>query len=587
MSPLAFTLARYAAAVSATAIALALRAAATPLWGVALPFIFFYPAIMLSAWLGWFGPGVVTTFLCAAAAVSPSLSPGSGLRADNLADATALLVFMGNGLLISGLTGALRLARARLAAQVRELEADTEALEHGEMAQARLAAIVQSSDDAIVSKTLDGEIMSWNAAATRMFGYAPEEVIGRSITIIIPKDRLNEEAHTLASIRQGKAIEHFRTVRLRKDQTPILISLTVSPIRNATGQIIGASKIARDITAQVEGEGDREILLARERAARREAESANRAKDEFLAMLGHELRNPLGAISNAAHVLERLGQPGDATAAIRGIIGRQTAHLARLTDDLLDIGRVMVGKVVLDMKPVDLREVAERAIGGLREGGRIERHTVSFDGAPAWVDADTTRIEQIVTNLVTNALKYTPPGGSIKVRVTRKGRDAALSVEDDGLGIAPELLPRIFDLFVQGQPPAGEAEDRDAPAEAARRILIVEDNDDAREMLRTLLELRRHTVREAIDGPSGIQAALQFQPDIALIDVGLPGLDGYEVARRLRASEGAKRMRLIALTGYGLPADALRAREAGFDAHFVKPVHPDQLAEILGSEPDA
>src|SRR6266446_4660541 len=505
MSPLAFTLARYAAAVSATAIALALRAAATPLWGVALPFIFFYPAIMLSAWLGGFGPGVVTTFLCAAAAVSPSLSPGSGLRADNLADATALLVFMGNGLLIRGLTGALRLARARLAAQVRGLEADTEALEHGEMAQARLAAIVQSSDDAIVSKTLDGEIMSWNAAATRMFGYAPEEVIGRSITIIIPKDRLNEEAHTLASIRQGKAI-----------------------------------------------------------------------------------------------------------------------------------GRVMVGKVVLDMKPVDLREVAERAIGGLREGGRIERHTVSFDGAPAWVDADTTRIEQIVTNLVTNALKYTPPGGSIKVRVTRKGRDAALSVEDDGLGIAPELLPRIFDLFVQGQPPADraqgglgiglalvkrltelhggsveahsegqgkgttvtatfpvvatpgrEAEEREAPAEAARRILIVEDNDDAREMLRTLLELRRHTVREAIDGPSGIQAALQFQPDIALIDVGLPGLDGYEVARRLRASEGAKRMRLIALTGYGLPADALRAREAGFDAHFVKPVHPDQLAEILGSEPDA
>ena len=633
MSPLAFTLARYAAAVSATALALALRTAATPLWGVALPFIFFYPAIMLSAWLGGFGPGVVATFLCAAAAVSPSLSPGSGLQADNLADATALLVFMGNGLLISGLTGALRRARARLAAQVRGLEADTEALKQGELAQARLAAIVQSSDDAIVSKTLDGEIMSWNAAATRMFGYAPEEVIGRSITIIIPRDRLNEEAQTLASIRQGKAIA-FRTVRLRKDQTPISISLTVSPIRNAAGQIIGASKIARDITAQVEGEEERAMLLARERAARREAESANRAKDEFLAMLGHELRNPLGAISNAAHVLERLGQPGDATAAARGIIGRQTAHLARLTDDLLDIGRAIVGKVVLDVKPVNLREVAERAIDGLREGGRLERHNVSFDGVPAWVDADTTRIEQIVTNLVTNALKYTPPGGSIKVRVARKGRDAALSVEDDGLGIAPELLPRIFDLFVQGQPPADraqgglgiglalvkrltelhggsveahsegqgkgttvtatlpvvatpgrEAEEREASAEAARRILIVEDNDDARETLRTLLELRRHTVREAIDGPSGIQAALHFQPDVALIDVGLPGLDGYEVARQLRASEGAKRMRLIALTGYGLPADALRAREAGFDAHFVKPVHPDQLAEILASEP--
>jgi CheY-like chemotaxis protein/anti-sigma regulatory factor (Ser/Thr protein kinase) len=239
-----------------------------------------------------------------------------------------------------------------------------------------------------------------------------------------------------------------------------------------------------------------------------------------------------------------------------------------------------------------------------------------------------------VTNLVANAVKYTPPGGSVKVYVTRKGRTAVLSVEDDGLGIRPDLLPRIFDLFVQGQPPADraqgglgigltlvkrltdlhggnveahsdgpgkgttvtarfpvvarpgrETDERDVPAEIARRILIVEDNDDAREMLRALLELRRHTVREAIDGPSGLEAALQFQPDVALIDVGLPGLNGYEVARHLRASEGGKRMRLIALTGYGLPTDALRAREAGFDAHLVKPVHPDHLAEILRTEP--
>jgi len=376
------------------------------------------------------------------------------------------------------------------------------------------------------------------------------------------------------------------------------------------------------------------MLLAREQAARQEAESANRAKDEFLAMLGHELRNPLGAISNAVHVLEGLGKPGDATATVRGIIGRQTAHLARLTDDLLDVGRVMVGKVVLDLKLIDLREVSDRAVGALREGGRLKGHHVSFEGVPAWIEGDTTRIEQVVTNLVTNAVKYTPPGGSIKVRVTPKGRTAVLSVEDDGLGIGPDLLPRIFDLFVQGQLPADrvqgglgigltlvkrltelhggnveaysdgpgrgatvtasfpvatssgpQREEREAPAEIAQRILIVEDNDDAREMLRALLELRHHTVREATDGPSGIKAALQFQPDVALIDVGLPGLNGYEVARYLRASESGKRMRLIALTGYGLPADALHAREAGFDAHLVKPLHPDHLAEILRTEP--
>jgi PAS domain S-box-containing protein len=553
---------------------------------------------------------------------------------DHLADEIGLLLFVGTGILISCLTEALHRTRARLAVQVRGLEADTVALRRGDEARATLAAIVQSSDDAIVSKTLDGEITSWNAAATRMFGYAPEEVIGRSISIIIPHDRMNEEARILSSIRRGEAINGFRTVRLRKDRTPIPISLTVSPVRNAAGQIIGASKIARDISAQVQAEEERAILLAREQAARQEAEAANRTKDEFLAMLGHEVRNPLGAISNAVHVLERLGQPGDVTAAARGIITRQTAHLARIMDDLLDMGRVMLGKVVLDRKAVDLREVAERALGTLREGGRLARHHVSLEGVPAWIDGDTTRLEQIVTNLVANAVKFTPPGGSVKVHVTPKGRMAVLSVEDDGLGIPPDLLPRIFDLFVQGQPPADraqgglgigltlvkrltdlhggnveahsdgpgkgttvtarfpvvarpglETDERDVPAEITRRILIVEDNDDAREMLRTLLELRRHTVREAIDGPSGLEAALQFQPDVALIDVGLPGLNGYEVARHLRASEGGKRMRLIALTGYGLPTDALRAREAGFDAHLVKPVHPDHLAEILRAEP--
>ena len=633
MPPLASGLVRYAVAVGASAIAVALRAAAAPLWGLTLPFIFFYPAVMLSAWRGGLGPGVFATLLCAAAAISPSLSPVSRMRVENLADGAGLLLFVGTGILISCLTEALHRTRARLAAELRGLEAYTLALKRGEEARATLAAIVRSSDDAIVSKTLDGEITSWNAAATRMFGYAPEEVIGRSISIIIPKDRMNEEERVLSSIRRGEAI-NVRTVRLRKDQTPIPISLTVSPIKNAAGQIIGASKIARNITAQVQAEEERATRLAQEQAARQEAETANRTKDEFLAMLGHEIRNPLGAISNAVHVLERLGQPGDATATARGIIARQTLHLARLMDDLLDIGRVMLGKVVLDRKPFDLREVAERTVSTLREGGRLERHHVLFDGVPAWIDGDTIRVEQIVTNLLTNALKYTPPGGSIDVSVARKGRTAVLRVQDDGLGIGPDLLPRIFDLFVQGQPPTDRAqgglgigltlvkrltelhggkieahsdgpgtgtaitasfpavarpgrepEEREAPPEAARRVLIVEDNDDAREMLRTLLELRHHTVREAIDGPSGIEAALQFKPDVALIDVGLPGLDGYDVARHLRASEGAKRMRLIALTGYGLPTDALRAREAGFDAHLVKPVQPDHLADILGIEP--
>jgi PAS domain S-box-containing protein len=634
MSPLASLLARYAVAIGATVVAVALRSAMTPMWGSTLPFIFFYPAIMLSAWFGRLGPGLLATILSAAAAAFLWLPSMSAMSLDNLADVSGLLVFVGIGILLSVLTEALHRTRGRLAAKVRDLEADAEALRQGEEVRARLGAIVDSSDDAIVSKNLDGIIMTWNAAATRMFGYTAEEVIGRSITIIIPHERLNEETRTLSLIRRGEAIEHFRTIRLRKDRTPIPISLTVSPIKNAAGKIIGASKIARDISLQVQAETERATLFAREQAAREEAEAANLAKDEFLAMLGHELRNPLGAISNAVLVLERLGQPGDATAGARGIIARQTRHLSRLMDDLLDIGRVMGSKIELGRKPTDLCEVVETAVTTPRESGQLDRHVVTFTGEPAWIEADATRIDQIVNNLVTNALKYTPAGGSIRILVTQAGGTAELRVEDNGAGISADFLPRVFDLFTQGAAPLDRqqsglgigltlvkrlvelhdgsvevksegqgtgtvvtvripgtatatkaAEPPRPPDVAARRILIVEDNDDAREMLRTLLELSHHTVREATDGPAAIEAARGFRPDVAIIDVGLPGLDGYAVARSLRASPETERTRLIALTGYGTAKDAARAREAGFDAHLVKPVDPGRLAEVLAMKP--
>jgi len=634
MLPLAPGLVRYAVAVAATAIAVGLRAAMAPLWGPNLPLITFYPAIMVSAWFGGFWPGLLTTLLSAAAAVYFWMPAMLGLRGGVLGEAVGLAVFIGIGLLISKLTGALHRARTQLTDKMRELQEQAVTRRREDEAIARLAAIVQSSDDAIISKTLDGKITSWNLAATRMFGYSSEEAIGRSISVIIPKDRLGEEDMVLAMIRRNEPIQHFRTIRLHKNGASIPVSLTVSPIRNAAGDIIGASKIARDISARVHAEEERAMLLAREQAARTEAESANRAKDEFLAMLGHELRNPLGTISNAVHVLERLGKPEDATAAARGVIARQTANLARLVDDLLDVGRVMTGKIMLDRKPLDLLEVAERALGTLREAGKVGRHLVTLDGIPVSIDADATRIEQIVINLVTNSLKYTPPGGSIRIRVAQEARTAVLRVEDNGVGIDAALLPRIFDLFVQEGPPpvdrtAGglgigltvvkqlaELHGGSAFASSAgpgqgtvvtvrfpaipaplrepgrsvaltstpRRVLIVEDNDDAREMLQTMLELLHHTVRAARDGPTGIEAALEFQPDVALVDVGLPGLDGYEVARYLRASGGEKRPRLIALTGYGLPKDAIRAREAGFDAHLVKPVHPDRLAQILAMD---
>jgi len=631
MPPIASPVFRYVVAIGVTALAVALRAALTPLWGQHLPLISFFPAVAASAWLGGLGPGLLTTALSTLAAAWLWLPLRESRDA---AEVVGLLVFAATGVLISVLMEALHRTRARLAENMRALQEEAAVREREAEAQARLAAIVQHSDDAIVSKTLDGVITSWNEGATRMFGYEPAEAVGRSITIIIPEDRLSEEDRVLSAIRRGEVIDHFETIRTRKNGTLIPISLTVSPVKNAAGRIIGVSKIARDISARKDMDAERAALLAREHAARQEAEAANRAKDEFLAILGHELRNPLGAISNAIYVLERSGAVEESTASARAVITRQMRHLNRLVDDLLDVGRVLSGKIMLDLKPLDLSEAARRALGTMRESGRTEQHTVTFDGVPTWIQGDATRIEQIVVNLLGNALKFTPPGGTVRMDVTHEGRQAVLRVSDDGVGIAPGLLSGIFDLFVQGQAPVdrrqgglgigltlvkrltelhgGTVEAQSAgrdqgtvvtvrlpiiatpitevvgPAslhQDPQRVLIIEDNDDAREMLRTMLELWHHEVREASDGVRGVEIARDFRPDVALIDVGLPGIDGYEVARRLRAADSSRGLRLIALTGYGLPTDAQRAREAGFDAHLVKPAHPDRLAAMLATRP--
>jgi signal transduction histidine kinase/CheY-like chemotaxis protein len=382
---------------------------------------------------------------------------------------------------------------------------------------------------------------------------------------------------------------------------------------------------------QARARAEREELLKREQAARAAAEAANRAKDEFLAMLGHELRNPLGAISNAAYLLENEKLDAEAARRTRAIIMRQVAHLTRLTDDLLDAARALMGKIVLRKRPVDLSAVAMQSIATLKGAQRLQNHRVIEDFQPAWVEADAVRLDQVICNRVVNAVKYTPHGGTIRVSVRRDGNDAVLVVADDGIGIAPELAPQVFELFVQGEraldrnegglgigltlvrrlaelhggraavhsdgpglgseftvrlPAIEPATTALAPVpqeshNEARHILIVEDNADARDTLQMLLELSGHRIDTAPDGPTGLEKALALQPEIALIDVGLPGMDGYEVARRIRASHGMRRPFLVALTGYGAPEDRERALEAGFDTHVVKPVDDHILTEIL------
>jgi PAS domain S-box-containing protein len=639
MRPLEPALARYGIAVALTVGAMALRDVMAPLWGIKFPLITFFPAVMISAWLGGLGPGVTTTLLCAASAAYRLLLPPKSFQTEDWGNLVGLFVFVVIGLLMSMTTDTLHRIRRRLVEKVRQLEDEKRTRRAGEEAQARTAAIVQSSDDAIIGKTLDSTITSWNAGAERMFGFTAGEVIGRSISIIIPPDRLSEEERVMSAIRRGEVLAHFETVRWRKDGTAISISQTISPIKNAAGEIIGASNIARDISARKQAEEEKALLLRAMEVARSEAEAANRAKDQFLAMLGHELRNPLGAISNAIQVLRQRGAREDVAAQATNVIARQVSQLARLTDDLFDVSRVISGRAVLEREPLELLETAERAVNTLRTAGKINRQTVTLEGQPVWIDADAARIEQIVINLVGNALKYTPPGGSILVQVTHSGPTALIRVEDTGAGISPDMLPRVFDAFVQGAPPpdraqgglgigltlvkqlaelhggrvearsdgpgkgsiftvrlpmiaqpalrprpSGPSGDKQTPSSASRlRVLVIEDNDDSREMLRSLLELSGHIVTEASNGPSGIEAALGAHPDIAFVDIGLPGFDGYEVARRLRAAPETKGLRLIAVTGYGLPGDNQRAREAGFDAYLTKPINGEKVAEIFAT----
>jgi PAS domain S-box-containing protein len=302
----------------------------------------------------------------------------------------------------------------------------------------RLAAVVQSSDDAIVSKSLEGIIESWNPAAERMFGYTADEAVGRSINIIIPPERRDEETLVLSRIRQGLSVEHFETVRRRKDGTFIEISLTVSPVKDENGVVVGASKIARDIS-------ERRRLL-------RELEEASRLKDEFLATLSHELRTPLNAIMGYARMLKS-GTIGEASRdrAIE-LIDRNADVLARLVSDVLDVSRIVAGKTRLNVKRCDLRAVIAAAIDVVRPAAEARTLQILWEepAEAVHVVGDPDRLQQVFWNLLANAVKFTPEGGRVMVNVEQRDKDVVASFQDTGIGIDPEFLPNVFQRFRQG-----------------------------------------------------------------------------------------------------------------------------------------
>ncbi|HKQ79987.1 MAG TPA: PAS domain S-box protein [Blastocatellia bacterium] len=619
-----------------------------------------------------------------------------------------------------------------------------------EIAQSYLAAIVESCDDVIVSMSLEGAITSWNKGAEKTFGYSAEEVVGKPIRDLIPPELAQKEEEILENLRRGKSVEHYETERLRKDGSRIQISATISPIRSAKGEIVGASEIARDITERKREEGilreseerfraladsapvlvwmqdatgclfvnhayldflglddaavirgydweqyihpeDREAYISAymdclERHAPFEAEcrfrrhdgeyrwmqsvavprlteegeflghtgctfdvhearmaasalrEADRHKDEFLAMLAHELRNPLAPIRNATEALKRIGPPDPQLEKLRDMIGRQVTHMSRLVDDLLDVSRITRNKIELCKERLELMTVVGRAVETSRPliDSRKHRLTVSLPPDPVEVEGDLARLSQVISNLLDNAAKYTEEGGNIFLTSEKVGGQIVISVKDDGVGIPSHILPHVFDLFTQADRSldrsqgglgigltlvhrlvelhggnveahsagpgkgsefviylpvvAGEAS-KSKPAEPVAadgvtslrrcRMLVVDDNVDSAESMATLLKLDGHEVRVAYDGPAAVESALAFRPQVVLLDIGLPGLDGYEVARRLRRINETKDMFLIAVTGYGKKEDRVRALTSGFNYHITKPVDPEELDMII------
>jgi len=668
-----------------------------------------------------------------------------------------------------------------------------------------LAAIVTSSQDAIVSKTVDGTIQSWNEGAERLFGYSAAEAIGKNIRLIIPADRASEEDQIIAHIRAGKRVDHFETIRVRKDGTLVPISVSISPIRNRAGEVIGASKIARDISERIEVQerlqtsaaraaadlsamarlrevgatcaspegvdsdclkeildgalelsraekgniqvldssgvltiavqrgfdepflsffsrvragdgsacgkamqgterivveditqselfagqpsqqvlldagvravqsiplvsstgrilgiisthfvrphrpGERELqfldLLARQAADYLERKQyvqslkdADRRKDEFLAMLAHELRNPLAAIRNAIQVLLLDASPAADLRRSREIIDVQAQHMVRLLDDLLDVSRISHDKLVIRKERLELKSILQDSVETIRPLAEDLRHKVTICLPPGsiYVHGDRVRLAQIFSNLLNNACKYTQRGGQIWLTSQPHGSDIVVSVKDSGIGISGEELSHVFDMFMQADKsvershgglglgltlvkrlvemhdgsieafsdgpglgsefvvrlpmqldsasePTRHGPEKAAKAEPAarRRVLVVDDNQGSAKSLAMLLNVAGHDTRMAHDGLEAVTLAEQFLPDVVLLDIGLPKLNGFDACQRIRQQAWGRSMKIVALTGWGQDDDRRKSSEAGFDQHLVKPVEFAELQKVL------
>jgi PAS domain S-box-containing protein len=492
----------------------------------------------------------------------------------------------------------------------------------------RFRTTLTSIGDAVVVTDAHGRVTLLNPVAQALTRW-DADAIGRPIDevfrIVNEATRSPVENPVAKVLREGAIVGLANhTVLIGRDGTELPIDDSGAPIRDGRGRVAGVVLVFRDITAR--------------RAAEQELHENDRRKDEFLAMLAHELRNPLAPIRNAAHTLALLGTPDDRIHWVSGVIERQVGLMTRLVDDLLDVSRITSGKITLQREPVSIGSVIAQSVEAARPPAESRKETLEVDVDPdvGWVDGDQARLVQVVGNLLDNAIKYTEEGGHIRLTAHVDGREVVIAVRDSGVGIATDLLPHVFDLFTQAdrslarrqgglgigltlvrrlvdmhggrveaasegpghgseftirlprlavdaaEPAAEPALDApEAPSAPPRRVLVVDDQADSTDSLALFLRLRGHQVHTASDGPGALEEFARCQPEVVFLDLGLPGMSGYDVARRLRAMPEARDVRLVAVTGYGTEADREQTRAAGFDVHLAKPVDPHAVEALL------
>ena len=504
-------------------------------------------------------------------------------------------------------------------------------LERAEEAERRYGELLRLSHDAIFVWRLDGNIETWNQGAELLYGFLADEARGQAPLRLLKTEFPLPVADVAATLRERGQWEGELKQRTKSGNT-ITVSSKLLLMRGDDG-VDRVLESNRDVTESKAAEARNEQLIE----ALREAD---RRKDEFMAMLSHELRNPLSPIRNSLFILERAPLGSEQAQRAKAVITRQVEQLTRIVDDLLDVTRVSRGKLQVKRRPLELGELLRRTVEDHRlliANAGLELD-VRLPSRPLWVDGDPARLAQALGNVLANATKFTSRGGHILVALEESAAPfgmAVLRVRDDGVGINSDLLPRLFDPFAQADrtldrsrgglglglalvkglveqhgghvhaasdgpgkgaeftiqlplvkaPSAEVSVARNPPHHSTRRVLVIEDNVDAADSLREALMLAQHEVLVAYRGPDGLEKAREFKPDVVLCDIGLPEMDGYQVARAIRADDQLRNVRLIALTGYALPQDLAKAKEAGFDQHLAKPPSLEKLEEVMESRP--